>query len=173
MSDYKGPKSTRGRISVKGFTIGTLDTLIKAANEANTDTDNQLINEFGELKILFMTPMGFIRGKISDIDYSDNDLIKKGHKVGTKDGKDIFSYRLNWSAILKNRDENIKQFEENNKEVNLVDNTVVFVIKDAILNPTSNPAINIKIDEFLLFADQVIGVSLSTDKAFLQRVQSD
>lgn len=136
------------RYSNKAMTIYQLKTLVEFFNEKDEKNDFQ---------ILLITPFGFIKGDLEEINENKDDFISLKQK--SPDTPDTYSYDVDISYLIKLRSEHLSELQSE-KEVVIVDNGAtlnfrnVEVYKDNLSNPIAT------FEQMLVFADQIISFSI-------------
>lgn len=113
-------------------------------------------------KLILLTPLGIIKGSII-FEKKDNeeDYFELVSETKNPDGTKNCTFEVDISFALKVKKEKINDLKEEKPNLSVTEDGACFYVKNATLNPSSNPNINITFSQLIVFADQVIGVSLA------------
>lgn len=139
------PNSMKERYSSKYISIFALDTIKKALESTNNDC-----------QVLLLTSYGFIKCDLDFNPSSDNPLRKNSDSSN--------GYSLDLTCISKLRNDTITKLEKESPNIKPVDSGALVYLKNATIysNGLSSSSANqsVTINEFVVFADQIIGFSL-------------
>ncbi|MFW6047321.1 MAG: hypothetical protein ACOCP4_06020 [Candidatus Woesearchaeota archaeon] len=138
-------------ISVKGSMIDAISYLINIYNE-NRNSDNP------KAKTVLFTPMGMIQGDIAKVENVNTDNIDNLVK---ENGKFNYSYVVNMG-------QKIIQQQKSDSENEYIDDTYILLLENVTIFQQPDHSGVIKIDQMMIFADQIIGASLMTGQDFYQ-----
>lgn len=144
--DIEIPNSLKETYSSKTIAIFTLESIRKVLNDNNTNC-----------QILLLTSYGFIKCDIDFENESDSPLRKINDNAEN-------TYALDLSCILKYTNESICEYEKENPSIKSRDNGTFLNLKNVTIysnglnDSIATPAV--KINEFVIFVDQIIGFSL-------------
>lgn len=100
-------------------------------------------------KVFIFTNFGIVEGTPIPLSSSDN----------SQEENDDDVLAALYQHLFKVRNDRIRKLESENKNLRLVNDTAALVLKDVILRPYSNLDVRMKIDNMVLFTDQIVGLS--------------
>jgi hypothetical protein len=133
------PKALQKRVSMKWVTIEALGKLV-----------NRFRTEGTAPKVVFLTAWGQIEGRLNDIQPSYAESFEES-----------FDHRYTpdiASMVTHMRTELLRTYEEEEKSLELADVAPILSLSDVVLK---NAAGETSLQQFTLFADQVIGFTLT------------
>lgn len=142
---YEESKLINERIDVKAATIISLHTGVTVINEGSIEG----IEASGEMELVYITNAGFVTGKLVNIDDAAN--IDNATK-------NFNSYLF--ASSVKSRNTSIADEESKNENLKLISDTATIYLKNATLRSFAAPNNVINFGDLLLFADQILGVSM-------------
>ncbi|NFO72181.1 hypothetical protein FDC51_18905 [Clostridium botulinum] len=139
------PNCVKNNLSVKFIDIQLFNGMITYFNTQHENNDFQ---------ILLHTTYGFIKCDICNADPSDNFITPKNPMDPNSSNVNVdFSY------IVKIKNERLLKFEEENPNLNVCDNGAILNLKNvSVYKDNLNDPVLIT-EQMLVFADQIIGFS--------------